>query len=180
VKFIQKSTMLAVTMAATVALPFTAATAGPAASTHRLSAGVSAVQQAVNMQLARRSGGNQVSSNVISYDNGKTLVAFAPAGVTYTSSDCPGGWLCLYNGTSLTGSRLLKFQSEGYFQDLRPYAMPIYSYWNNRGNRMFFHQFWQYGGFSACVSAGTKNYDSSGSWIRNAESIYLAKTNNAC
>ncbi|WP_330317594.1 peptidase inhibitor family I36 protein [Streptomyces platensis] len=102
---------------------------------------------------------------------GLLTVPAASAQTTTTSAyDCPSGFTCLY---SLTGGfgETLKYQDEGYWQNLRFTAKSIY---NNRGNdaAVALQPGGQGGAF--CIDSGDKSGD-----IR-AKSVYLARTGGNC
>src|SRR5690242_15012559 len=69
------------------------------------------------------------SGDVTTYSDGNQVVAAA------SFSDCPDGWVCIWEHTNYEG-RMLKFQDRGYWQDLSVYEFnDKTSSWRNRINQ---------------------------------------------
>jgi hypothetical protein len=131
---------------------------------------------AVAEQLARVPGGEVVGTNTVSYEGGRVLVEFAPAG-TAAKSDCDDGWLCLWDDPNWKSTRW-QFADEGYYQDLRQWGITsFYSFYNHRSDRFFLRN--SPNGSVRCYPAGAAASDVSGT-VGYWRYIFLAQTNNAC
>jgi hypothetical protein len=97
-----------------------------------------------------------------------TLTSASPAEAAL--SDCPSGYMCVWSGTSYSGS-IQRFSATGRYLSI---ALPrVESYYNNRARRTLLTQNSNGSGYSACFNPGTRNSDLSG-WKNTAKAVYLS------
>lgn len=73
-------------------------------------------------------GAQVVDSDTVEFEDGAVVLELGDLGY----SDCPSGWLCLWEDEDY-GGRMLQFQSTGYWQNLTDYGFnDEMSSWRNR------------------------------------------------
>lgn len=87
-----------------------------------------------------------------------------------SASACPSGAMCVWTGTSYTGT-IWKTTSTSAYIAIGPGT--IRSYFNNRSKRTYLHEQRYGGGIFACLRAGAKSASLSG-WTIHAEAVYLS------
>ncbi|MEO6471616.1 MAG: peptidase inhibitor family I36 protein [Aeromicrobium sp.] len=101
-------------------------------------------------------------------------VANASGASTNSLSSCPSGYLCLWSGTSYTGT-IQKFSSTGSYHAI---TLPTTgSLYNNRTKRSNVYEGSGGSGVWACFNPGAKNAALSG-WLTSAGSVYLSTSTN--
>jgi hypothetical protein len=115
-----------------------------------------------------------VSGAVTTYSDGNKVVEAA------TFSECPDGWVCIWQHTNYEG-RMLQFQDRGYWQNLSVYEFnDKASSWRNRINqdaRLSEHA--DGGGALLCMQPNSSS-SSMGGFNDLASSIRLYKTADVC
>jgi len=88
---------------------------------------------------------------------------------TMSLSQCPSGYMCVWTGTSYSGT-MQKFAGSGY--KTINFAR-INSAYNRRSDRTFIHEQSDGSGVYACFNPGDRNSNLSG-WVEYAEAVYLS------
>lgn len=106
-------------------------------------------------------GAVAVDNDTVSFDGGNVILELAG---TLSYSDCPSGWLCLWEDRDYSG-RMLKFQSTMYWQNLTDYGFndEMSSWRNRRGYDSKWAWHTNGGGTRRCMdSYSSSNYVGSG------------------
>jgi hypothetical protein len=116
--------------------------------------------------------GGVVRGNWIIWNGGAVQLSLTPMAF----SDCPSGWLCLWQDSNYSG-RMLKFHDAGYWQNLTNYGFnDEMSSWRNRRG---LDAKWSYdingGGTRRCMDAGASASSVNGN--DEASSIKIFTTN---
>jgi hypothetical protein len=93
---------------------------------------------------------------------------------TTSISQCPSGYMCVWTGTSYSGT-MQKFIGSGSYRSIN--FARINSAYNRRADRTFIHEESDGSGVYACYSPGERNANLSG-WVEYAEAVYLSTATN--
>ena len=134
-----------------------------------------AVEQAFPNGLP--AGATVVDGNTLSFDGGSVVLHVNPMAF----SDCPAGWLCLWQDSGYSG-RMLQFHDvTSYWQNLTDYGFnDAMSSWRNRAST---DAKWSYdingGGTQRCMASGA-SASSLGGDNDQASAIRIFGSNNLC
>jgi hypothetical protein len=95
-------------------------------------------------------------------------------GSTTSLSQCPSGYMCVWTGSSYSGT-MQKFNATGGYRSVN--FATINSVYNRRASRTYLHEESDGSGVYACYSPGGRNANLSG-WAENAEAVYLSTVTN--